>query len=139
MKSLGDVFLKSSSSSPQNLSSFGLDLIVQSSSFSKFAGWKNPVLLGQDFSLSPVEQTITFFCVGSTGEWICHVLGFLGFSVVAPVHQTLHASDQPVLLLNLLFRSFNQRKDFPRRRLNRCSGCFELLLLWTTAPVLWFC
>ena len=122
MKSFGDVFLKSSSSSPQDLSSFGLDLIVQSSSFSKIAGWKNPVLLGQDFSLSPVEPTLALFCVGSTGEWFFHVLGFLGFSVVAPVHQTLHASDQPVLLLILLFRSFNWRIDFPRRRLNRCFG-----------------
>ena len=139
MRSFGDVFLKSSSSSPQNLSSFGLDLIVQSSSFSKITGWENPVLLGQDFSLSPVEPTLTFFCVGSTGEWSFHVLGFLGFSVVAPVHQTLHASDQPVLLLNSLFRSFNRRTVLPSRRLNRCSGCFELLLLWTTAPVLWFC
>ena len=76
--------------------------------------------LGQDFSLSPVEPTLTFFCIGSTGELSFHVLGFLGFSVVAPVHQTLHASDQPVLLLFLLFRSFNWRIDFPRRRLNRC-------------------
>ena len=139
MRSFGDVLLKSSCSSSQNLSSFGLDLIVQSLSFSKFAGWKNPILLGQDFSLSPVEPTLTFFCVGSTGEWSFHVLGFLGFSVVAPVHQNLHASDQPVLPLYLLFRSFNWRIDFPRRRLNRCSGCLDLLFLWTTTPVLWFC
>ena len=41
---------------------------------------EKPVLLGQDFSLSPVEPTLAFFYVGSTGEWINHVLGFLGFS-----------------------------------------------------------
>ena len=76
LKSFGDVFLKSSSSSPQNLTSFGLDLIVQLSSFSKIAGWKNPVLLWQDFSLSSVEPTFALFCVGSTGEWFFHVLGF---------------------------------------------------------------
>ena len=76
--------------------------------------------LGQDFSLSPVEPTLTFFCVGSTDEWSFHVLGFLEFSVVAPVHQILHASDQPVILLNLLSRLFNRRTDFPRRRLDRC-------------------
>ena len=40
LKYFGDVFLKSSSSSPQNLSSFGLELIVQSSRFPKVAGWK---------------------------------------------------------------------------------------------------
>jgi len=49
------------------------------------------------------------------------VLGFLGFSMVAPVHQTLHASDQPVLLLDLMSRSFNRRIVFSRRRINRCS------------------
>jgi len=90
---------------------FGLDLIVQSSSFSKIAGWKNPVLLWQDFSLSSVEPTFALFCVGSTGEWFFHVLGFLGFSVVAPVHQTLHASVQPVSAFLLLLCPFNIRME----------------------------
>ena len=40
LKSFGDVFLKSSSSSPQNLSSFGHELIDKSLRFPKDAGWK---------------------------------------------------------------------------------------------------
>ena len=68
---------------------FELDLIFQSSSFGSSREENRVSGLGQDFSLSPVEPTLTFFCIGSTGEWSFHVLGFLGFSVVAPVHQNL--------------------------------------------------
>ena len=31
------------------------------------------------FSLLPVEPTLAFLSAGSTGEWFCHLLGFLGF------------------------------------------------------------
>jgi hypothetical protein len=61
-------------------------LIVQSSNFSQVAGWKNSALLEQNFSLSPVEPTLALLCVGSTGEWFCRLLGFLGFLLVAQVH-----------------------------------------------------
>ena len=49
LKSFGDVSSKSSSSSLQNLSSFRLDLILQSSSFPKVAGWKSSSALGKNF------------------------------------------------------------------------------------------
>jgi len=87
--------------------------------FSEERGLEKRLWTRTEFFPAPVEPTSTFFCVGSTGEWSFLVLGFLGFSVVAPVHQTLHAPDQPVLLLNSLFRSFNRRTVFPRRRINR--------------------
>ena len=85
MRFFGDVFLKSSSSSPQNLTPFGLDLIRKSSCFQKSAGWKNSVLLGQVFSLSSVEPTLVFFCVGSTDEWVFCMFGFSALRLIAPV------------------------------------------------------
>jgi len=63
----------------QILVSFGLVLGLQSTRFPKNTGWKNSALLGHDFSLLPVEPTLAFLSVGSTGEWFCHLLGFLGF------------------------------------------------------------
>ena len=134
-----DMFTSTLWSCLQILSLFGRVLIAKSSSFPKNAGWKNVSGLEQSFSQHRLNRHFENTQVGSTGEWFCHVLGVLGFSVVAPVHQTLHASDQPVLLLDLSFCLFNRRIVFSRRQLNRCSGRFNLLLLWTTAPVLWFC
>ena len=98
MKSFGDVFLKSSSSSPQNLSSFGLDLILQSLRFPKVAGWKNRFWARTDFFLSPVKPTLVIWCVGSTGEYVFRTLGFSAFRLVAPVHSLSCASVQPVKL-----------------------------------------
>ena len=68
LKSFGDVFSKSSSSSPQNLSSFGLDLIRQSSSFFKSRELKNRFWERADLFLSPIKPALVRWCVGSTGE-----------------------------------------------------------------------
>ena len=97
MKSFGGVFLKSSSSSPQNFSSFGLDLIPQSSRFTKVAGWKNRFWARADFFLSPVKPTLVIWCVGSTGESVFRTLGFSAFRLVALVHSLSCASVQPVI------------------------------------------
>jgi len=78
------------------LSPFGRDLIIQSSGFPKFAGWKNSVLLGQDFSLVPVEPTLVFRVVGSTGEVKAGLLGFLAIQLGCTGALALYASVQSV-------------------------------------------
>ena len=37
-------------------------------------------MLGQDFSLPPVEPTLAFLCVGSTGEWFLSPVRVFGVS-----------------------------------------------------------
>ena len=98
LKSFGDVFLKSSSSSPQNLSSFGLDLIPQSSRFPNVAGWKNHFWARANFFLSPVKPTLVICCVGSTGELVFRTLGFLDFLLGCTGALVPRASVQPVKL-----------------------------------------
>jgi len=98
LKSFGDVFLKSSSSSPQNLNSFGLDLIPQSSRFPKVAGWKNRFWAQANFFLSPIKLTLVICCVGSTGELVFRTLGFLDFLLGYTGALVPRASVQPVKL-----------------------------------------
>ena len=38
------------------------------------------------FSTAPVEQTLEFKVVGSTGDYKVRLLGFLAYLLVAPVH-----------------------------------------------------
>ena len=101
MRSFGDVFLKSSSSSPQNLSFFGLDLIPQSSRFPKVAGWKNRFWAQANFFLSPVKPTLVICCVGSAGELVFRTLGFLDFLLGCTGVLVPRASVQPVNLHQL--------------------------------------
>jgi len=42
--------------------------------------------VGLSGAVSSVESTLALLCVGSTGEWFCRLLGFLGFLLVAQVH-----------------------------------------------------
>ena len=105
MESFGDMFLKSSSSSPQNLSSFGLDLIPQSSRFPKVAGWKNHFWARAKFFLSPVKPTLVICCIGSTGELVFRVLGFLAFLLGCTGVLVPRASVQPVKLHMLCLRA----------------------------------
>ena len=98
MKSFGDVFLKSSSSSPQNLSFFGLDLILKSLRFPKVAGWKNRFWARANFFLSPVKPTLVIYCVGSTGELVFRTFGFLDFLLGYTGALVPRASVQPVKL-----------------------------------------
>ena len=99
------MFLKSSSSSPQNLSSFGLDLIPQSSRFPKVAGWKNCFWARANFFLSPVKTTLVIYCVRSTGELVFRVLGFLAFLLGCTGALVPHASVQPMKLHQQSLRS----------------------------------
>ena len=105
MKSFGDVSLKSSSSSPQNLSSFGLDLIPQSSRFPKVAGWENRFWAWANFFLSPVKPTLVIYCVGSTGELVFRTLGFLAILLGCTGALVPRASVQPVKLHLLRLRA----------------------------------
>jgi len=64
--------------------------------------------VGFDFAgssgvITPVEPTLGFKVVGSTGAYKVLLLGFLTFLLNAPVLQSSLASDRPVLLLCVLF------------------------------------
>ena len=100
---------------------------------------EKPVLLRQDFSLSLVEPTLAFFYVGSTGEWINHVLGFSSGCTDAFFLLCIGStSDTEPVPLWLLFDSLHRRIEISEHRFNRCSLWFALQSLWTTAPVFEF-
>ena len=97
-----DMFTSTLWSCLQILSPFGRVLIAKSSRFPKNAGWKNVSGLEQSFSQHRLNRRFENTHIGSTGEWICHLLGFLGFSLVAPVCSLSGASVQPVISFHCL-------------------------------------
>ena len=58
---------------------------------------------GLCFSTAPVEPLLEFKVVGSTGAYKVWLIGFLACLLNAPVLQSSLASDQPVLLVCVLF------------------------------------
>ena len=122
LRSFGDVFLKSSSSSPQILTPLWTWFDPQIIEFSKvrgleklcsaragvfaIVGWTDACVL-----LRRINRCVDFT-----------ELGFLAVLLRCTGAWILHASVQPVKPFLLLFCSFNRRIDFSRRRFNRCSG-----------------
>ena len=99
---------------------------------------EKPVLLGQDFSLSPVEPTLAFFYIGSTGDTEPVLLWLLFDSFNRRVHFAPHRFNRWAVLCRDCFACrLNWRGALCARRFNRCSQVC-LSCLWTTAPAVKF-
>ena len=77
---------------------FGRDLITR---LLNFCGLENAS--GLCFSTAPVEPTLEFKVVGSTGDYMVQLLGFSTSHLVAPVLSLSRASVHPVSAVLLLF------------------------------------